>query len=134
MLAKKGRRKVDSATAFNMSHDPDSDLEIDATAGVSGEAYSQRTTYYGDLALALQAGGPTWGLKPEELAKVRPSLKSILSVPILDPDNPEKGQLQGTLQIDSDLTFTEMQFDRPERRDVAERFADVIALLLKAGR
>ena len=134
MLTKNGRRRVDSATAFNMSSDSDFDLEIDATAGVSGEAYSQRVTTYGDLELALQPGGPTWGLQPGERAKVRTSLKSILSVPIFDPDEPETGPLLGTLQVDSDLTFTEMQFDSPERRAVAERFADVIALLLKAGR
>jgi hypothetical protein len=133
MLAQNGRRKVDSATAFNMGHDPDCDLEINATAGVSGEAYSQRVTTFGDLGLALQTGGPTWGLKPGELAKVRSSLKSVLSVPVFDPDNPG-GELLGTLQVDSDLTFTDMQFDNPERRAVAERFADVIALLLKAGR
>lgn len=133
MLTHGARRRVDSQTAFNMQHDPDYDLEIDATAGVSGEAYSQRCTTYGDLALALQPGGPTWGLKPGEKAKVRPTLKSILSVPVFDPDNPE-GKLLGTLQVDSDHTFTEMQFDNPERRAVAERFADVIALLSKAGR
>jgi hypothetical protein len=133
MLVKRGRRKVDCTTAFNMRDDPDCDLEIDATAGVSGEAFSQRVTTFGDLGLALQPGGPTWGLRPGERAKVRTSLKSILSVPIFDPDNPD-GELLGTLQIDSDLTFTEMQFDRPEQRDVAERFADVIALLLKVGR
>jgi hypothetical protein len=133
MLSQKGRRKVDSATAFNMSNDPDFDIEIDATAGVSGEAYSLRVPTFGDLTVALQPGVPTWGLKPAELAKIRQSLKSILSVPIFDPDD-SAGALLGTLQIDSDLTFTEMQFDLPERREMAERFADVIALLLKAGR
>jgi hypothetical protein len=133
MLAQQGRRKVVSKTAFNMTADPDNDIEIDTTAGVSGEAYSLRVPTFGDLTVALQPGVPTWGLKPAELAKIRTTLKSILSVPIFDPDNPT-GELLGTLQVDSDLTYTEMQFDLPERRELAERFADVIALLLKAGR
>lgn len=116
-----------------MAHDPDGDLEIDATAGVTGEAWIHRTPAFGDLSLALQPGGPTWGLRPAEAARVRRGLRSVLSVPIFDPDNPE-GDLLGTFQIDSDLTLQEMGFDDQERREIAERFADVIALLSKAGR
>ena len=56
-----------------------------------------------------------------------------MSVPIFDPDDTD-GPLLGTLQVDSDSTFQDMEFDRPERRAVAERFADVVALLLKTGR
>ena len=133
LVSKGGKRRVDKDTAFYMSADPDQDLEIDATAGVSGEAFSQRVTFYGDLAMALQPGGPTWGLRDAERAKVRKGLKSILSVPVFDPDDAD-GPLLGTLQVDSDLTFEQLGFDRPERRDMAERFADVVALLLKAGR
>jgi hypothetical protein len=135
MLASKGgtRRQVDTATAFNMETDPDQDLEIDVAAGVSGEAFRSKLPVYGDLSLALQPGGPTWGLRDAERAKVRSGLKSVLSVPIFDPDDPE-GSLLGTLQVDSDLTMEQMEFDKPERRAVAERFADVVALLLKVGR
>jgi hypothetical protein len=133
MLLSKNRRRVDPDTAFNMGGDADCDLEIDATAGVSGEAFVQRATTYGNLALALQPGGPTWGLRDSERAKVRQQLKSILSVPVFNPDDPE-GTLLGTLQIDSDLTFEEMEFDRPDRRAVAERFGDVVALLIRTGR
>jgi hypothetical protein len=133
LLLGNGRRRVDAETAFNMRSDADSDLEIDATAGVSGEAFFHRATIYGDLQLALQEAGPSWGLRDAESAKIRPTLKSILSVPLFDPDHPER-QLLGTLQVDSDLRFDQMEFDKPERRAVAERFGDVIALLLKAGR
>lgn len=135
MLARENgrKRRLDTETAFNMTADPDNDLEIDSTAGVSGEAFVHRLAAYGDLGLALQPGGPTWGLHDAERAKVRRSLHSILSVPIFDPDDTD-GPLLGTLQVDSDSTFQDMEFDRPERRAVAERFADVVALLLKTGR
>jgi hypothetical protein len=125
------RRRVQANTAFNMSGDADEDLEIHATAGVSGKAVVQRRPAFGNLRLALQNEGPDWGLQPSEKAKVRQSLQSILSVPILDPDDP-KGQLLGTLQIDSDCTIEEMGFDQTERRELAERFADTVALLLKS--
>jgi hypothetical protein len=131
MLVNGRNRRVDADTAFNMDGDPDHDLEIDITAGVSGEAFVQRATVFGDLRLALQEGGPTWGLRTAERAKIRRELRSILSVPLYDPDDPE-GDLLGTLQVDSDLSITEMGFDVPEQRVIAERFADVIALLLKA--
>ena len=133
LLTSAGRRRVDADTAFNMDSDPDRDLELDATAGVSGEAFVHRVPTYGDLALALQPGGPTWGLRDGERARVRKSLKSILSVPLFNPDDPE-GPLLGTLQVDSDLAIAEIEFDRVERRAVAERFADVVALLLEAGK
>jgi hypothetical protein len=133
LLTKTGRRRVDAVTAFNMKNDGDSDLEIDAAAGVSGEAFTHRVAHYGDLQLTLQPGGPTWGLRESERARIRSDRKSILSVPIFDPDNP-RGALVGTLQVDSERTFEEMAFDDPDRRAMAERFADVIALLLKTGR
>jgi hypothetical protein len=126
-------RKVDRATAFNMDEDPDSDLELTVAAGVSGEAWVQRKPAYGDLTAALRPGGPSWGLTPPEKARVRSTLRSILSVPIPDPDNPD-GALLGTLQIDSDHTLDETDFDDDDCHPIAERFADVVALLLKSAK
>lgn len=115
-----------------MDGDPDCDLDIAATAGVSGEAYNYRRPAYGDLTIVLAQGAPTWGLLPSEAARVRSDLQSILSVPIFDPDDVD-GRLLGTLQVDSRLTIMEMGYDDSSRIAVAERFADVIALLLKVG-
>lgn len=126
-------RKVDTDTAANMSSDPDCDIVMNAHAGVSGEAFRGRVPVYGDLALAFQPGGPTWGLSNLQREKVRTSLRSILSVPVFDPDDPQ-GPLLGTLQVDSDHSFEEMGFDRLERHAMVERFADVVALLLRGTR
>lgn len=67
------------------------------------------------------------------MARVRASLRSVLSVPIADPDNPA-GPLVGTFQIDSDLMIEETGFDEEYSHEMAERFADVLALLMKAAR
>ena len=131
--ANRQRRRVNAATAFNMEKDPDCDLEIDVTAGVSGQAASKRRPAFGDISLPLQPGGPDWGLRDAEKARVRQSLKSILSVPVFNPADPD-GALFATLQIDSDLPLTEIGFDREEEWHIAERFADVISLLLEANR
>jgi hypothetical protein len=126
------RRRVDRETAFNMKDDPDSDLEIDATAGVSGEAFAQRKPAYGDLALGLNPAGPSWGLHASEKVRVRQTLCSILSVPVFNPDAPND-ELVATLQVDSDLPLDQMRFDDPAQQQLAERFADVAALMLSCG-
>lgn len=131
--ADRHRRKVEAATAFNMASDPDFDLEIDATAGVSGQAVINRRPAFGDISLPLQQGGPDWGLRDAEKAKVRQSLKSILSVPVFNSADPD-GPLLATLQVDSDLPLEDSGLDSEERWQMAERFADVVSLLLEAGR
>lgn len=68
------RRRVEIATAFNMEKDPDLDLEIDAMAGVSGQAALNRRPAFGDISIPLRPGGPDWGLRDTEKAKVRHSL------------------------------------------------------------
>src|SRR5712691_1762458 len=87
--ADRHRRKVHSATAFNTERDPDVDFEIDATSGARGQAVVNRRPAFGDLQLQLQPGGPDWGLREHERARVRQRLRSILSVPVFSPSNPD---------------------------------------------
>ncbi len=72
---------------------------------------------------------PAWGLQAVEQARVRPTLKSILSVPIFNPEDVD-GPLLGTLQVDSDLTVEEAGFNKAESSELLQQFADVLALLL----
>jgi hypothetical protein len=130
--ADRRRRRVDGATAFNMEGDPDWDLEIDETAGVSGQAVLHRRPAFGDISLPLQPGGPDWGLRDTEKARIRRTLMSILSVPVFDPADPT-GALLATLQVDSDLPLSESGLDQEEKWRLAERFADVVSLLLETG-
>ncbi len=116
-----------------MENDSDADLEIDATSGASGQAVINRRPAFGDLSLQLQPGGPEWGLRNHEKARVRQSLRSILSVPVFNPADPE-GKLLATLQIDSDLPLAEIGFDQEHTWGKAERFADVVSLLLEPVR
>src|SRR5262245_14791740 len=123
------RRRVNATTAFNMADDPDKDLEVDATAGASGKAVTFRRAAVADLTLLRITDVPPWGLKAAEQARVRPRLKSILSVPIFDPAD-ANGPLLGTLQVDSDLSVEEAGFNRPEAAELAQQFADVVSLLM----
>ncbi len=94
---------------------------------MSGEVIRHRTPADGDLTIAKAVGGRSWGLKPDEVSRVRPTLRSILSVPVFSPKNPD-GPLLATPQIDSDATVAAMKFDVLERRELAGRFADVVSL------
>jgi hypothetical protein len=130
----RSRRKVDAATAFNMDGDPDRDLEIDATAGASGEVEIHRAPAYGDLTQAAMPGAPGWGMRPHETAKVRATLKSILSVPVFSPSNPA-GPLLATLQVDSDEPVEVVGFaDLDLKGGLAQTFADVVGVTDRRGR
>lgn len=127
--ADRTRRQVHTATAYNMEHDPDRDLEIGATAAASGKAVTERRAAVADLGLLQITAAPAWGLQASEQTRVRPTLKSILTVPIFNPEDID-GPLLGSLQVDSDLTVEEAGFNRPESAELLQQFADVLSLLL----
>ena len=72
-------------------------------------------------------------MRDAEKARVRQSLKSILSVPVFNPSDTD-GDLLATLQIDSDLPLSESGLGNEQKRQAAERFADVVSLLLETNR
>lgn len=123
------RRRVHTSTAFNMANDPDQGLQIGATAAASGKAVAERRAAVADLVLLQITAAPAWGLRASEQALVRPTLKSILSVPIFNPEDVD-GPLLGSLQVDSDLTVEEAGFTKPEAAELLQQFADVLSLLL----
>jgi hypothetical protein len=123
------RRQVHTSTAFNMANDPDQDLEIGATAAASGKAIVGRRAAVADLVLLQISAAPAWGLRAAEQARVRPTLKSILSVPIFNPEDVD-GPLLGSLQVDSDLTVEDAGFNKPESSELLQQFADVLSLIL----
>jgi hypothetical protein len=123
------RRQLHAATAYNMDQDPDRDLEIGATAAASGKAVSERRAAVADLGLLRITATPAWGLKADEQIRVRPTLMSILTVPIFNPEDID-GPLLGSLQVDSDLTVEEAGFTKPESAELLQQFADLLSLLL----
>ena len=123
------RRRVHAATAYNMESDPDRDLEVGATAAASGKAVTARRAAVADLGLLRITATPAWGLKAEEQTRVRPTLMSILTVPIFNPEDID-GPLLGSLQVDSDLTVEEAGFTKPESAEMLQQFADLLSLLL----
>ena len=95
-----------------MDVDPDQDLEIDQDAGCSGQCWVDKAPTYADLEEAARVPG-SFGLTPQQQARVRTDRKAMLSVPIFDriaigdrddPDLP----LLGVLSFDTDQTFAQL--------------------------
>ena len=128
-VADRTRRQVHAATAYNMENDPDRDLEVGATSAASGKAVTERRAAVADLGLLRITATPPWGMKTDEQMRVRPTLMSILSVPIFNPEDID-GPLLGSLQVDSDLTVEEAGFTKPESAELLQQFADLLSLLL----
>ena len=127
------RRRVHRSSAFNMDDDPDCDLELDVHAGVSGEAFTNKRPVVGDLTVPSAVGMPSWRLDAAENARVRRTLKSILSVPVFDPSDSDGAPL-ATLQVDTDVELAESGLAEEHTREVVERFADVVSFLLDVRR
>jgi hypothetical protein len=127
--ADRTRRQVHAATAYNMDADPDRDLMVGAHAAASGRAVAERRAAVADLGLLRITATPAWGLKAEEQTRVRPTLMSVLTVPIFNPEDID-GPLLGSLQVDSDLTVEEAGFTKPEAGERLQQFADLFSLLL----
>jgi NTE family protein len=95
-----------------MDTDPDQDLEIEQDAGCSGQCWVDKAPAYADLDEAA-ADPESFGLKPQQQAKVRQDRKSMLSVPIFDRipvgerDNPDP-PLLGVLSFDTDRTLAQL--------------------------
>jgi predicted acylesterase/phospholipase RssA/FMN phosphatase YigB (HAD superfamily) len=89
---------------FNMDFDADDRMELSLEAGGAGQCYTGRNTIIVDL-LRAKREYPSFQMSKYEQALVRPSLRSLLSVPIFDPQS--RGSLEnrkviGVLNIDSD--------------------------------
>jgi len=128
---------VHKETAFNMESDSDNDLPLPVVSGACGKAVRTKSWVLADLTILPAEDGPDWALPPDKQARVRKTLKTILSVCIFDPDAKPEGDRKppviGTLQVDSDLAHQEIFGDVDVARHVATGFADSVAVLLRAG-
>jgi NTE family protein len=97
-----------------METDPDQDLEIEQDAGCSGQCWDDKAPAYADLQEAA-ANPESFGLTPQQQAKIRGDRRSMLSVPIFERipvaerDNPDP-PLLGVLSFDTDRTLTQLNW------------------------
>jgi NTE family protein len=97
-----------------MDADPDQDLEIDQDAGCSGQCWVDKAPAYADLQEAA-TDPASFGLTPQQQARVRPDRRSMLSVPIFDRitvgerDNPDP-PLLGVLSFDTGRALTQLNW------------------------
>jgi hypothetical protein len=116
---------------FDHGFDPednDKNIEVPVGTGCSGQSWVKNSLLAEDLTVISTEGiGAHWGIPEGEAKKIRPSLRSILSVPILSPT--QRG-IVAILNLDSDNTKDEMKFDDPGMRQTAHLFASVLGRML----
>lgn len=102
----KGRLRV--FYTYNMDNDPDDQLEFDTGSGACGQCYQRHQSVICDLEDATRTFRDVWKMNKYQQAMVRQSLRSLLCVPIFNPNryNPSianvDNPLLGVLSFDSD--------------------------------
>ena len=100
-----------------MENDADDRLEFELAASACGESWMSRTVVVFDVGKSLKTGTSIPGLNKFQRALVRPTLSTILSIPIFDVDHTAADRLDphkpliGILNFDSD-TVTMAKFER----------------------
>ena len=129
------RETLRIVASHNMDGDADDQLEFQFHEGACGECWRGRRIVISDVGAFLKEKKPIPGLTKHQQAQVRPTLSTIISIPIfnpsgraLDPGSTDNS-LIGILNIDSD-TATVGDFERCTR--AAERAAITCGRVLSA--
>jgi NTE family protein len=122
---------------YNMDDDTDDRLEFDFGVGASGRCWQTHDFLVSDLTEAQPVFEAERNMNKYQQALIRPSLKSLLSVPIFDPTQFDSGRdkvdntLLGVLNFDSDEDLLE-EFSRIEVQQAAANGAKLVAQMLKS--
>jgi hypothetical protein len=109
---------------YNTGPDPERVASFPLYFGVTGEAYKTRST------ILLELPTDHISTYEEEVQPlILPELRTVLAAPLLQSNDPKDEPL-GVLAFDSVLTPDRLFFHRPEARQLAQSWADIIAKLL----
>jgi NTE family protein len=133
LLTSRGTLRV--VAGYNMDSDADDRLELEVETSACGECWAKQKTVVFDIGVYLRAHTRIPGLTKYQQALVRPTLSTIMSVPIFDrvDDNPSNlipdKPLIGILNFDSDGA-TVAQFEAAQ--DAAHKAAVACGAILQA--
>src|ERR1700722_12321160 len=122
-------------TGFNMEGDADDRLEFEMENSACGECWTKQKIVVFDIGVYLRAKSRIPGLTKYQQALVRPTLSTILSIPIFDRVHADLGNLAdgksliGILNFDSD-DATVAQFEAAQ--DAAHKAAVACGAILQA--
>lgn len=111
---------------YNTAPDPERTASFPLAFGVAGEAYTTRSVVVRELSPDHVAT-----YQAEIQPSVHPLLKTVMAAPLLASEDRSDEPL-GVLAFDSTLSPHSLSFDRPEARDLAQGWADIVARLLTA--
>jgi hypothetical protein len=120
----------------NMEKDTDDRLELDIGVGAGGRCWQRHDFVIVDLTDAQKVFESEWKMTKYQQRLIRPSLKSLLSVPIFDQNRFDKSKpktenpLLGILTFDSDDDLLE-DFGKPEVQKAAAEGSVLLAKQLR---
>lgn len=110
--------------AYNTAPDPERVASFPLFFGVTGQAYKTRSVVLHEL-----PADHVSGYEDEVQPLILPDLRTVLAAPLLK-SNDLKDEPLGVLAIDSVLPPAKLFFDRPEARQLAQLWADILAKCL----
>jgi hypothetical protein len=113
-----------SRYAYNTAPDPERVASFPLLFGVTGEAYKTRSTVLMEL-----PSNHVSTYEEEVQPLILPELRTVLAAPLLKSNDPRDEPL-GVLAFDSVLTPEKLFLNKPEARQLAQSWADIIAKLL----
>lgn len=109
--------------------DQDLHIRVPVGTGCAGRAFLHNSAIAADVTELSRSGSDVnWGLPHDEIIKVRSSLKSIFSVPIIYGNGANS---RAILNIDSDNTIDEIGFNDESIQKIGFCFAETLRGLLE---
>ncbi len=127
MVPNKDYLRITNQYGFSLENDLDLEISLPMNTGCAGRAWMKGQPVVADLEQTVPEGGPDWNLPPQEAMKVRPTLKSILSVPV-KAGMPYR--TMAVLNVDSDDRMSDTRFVDKEIQHIAYCFVKVLSSLL----
>lgn len=123
MIDRKRSRRI-AKYSFNTDPDPERQADWPIEFGVTGEAITTRQVVLKEL----QPDHHTTYPDDVKMAVLQ-DIKTILAAPILDPGD-RRGPPLGVVAFDSVMSIQDLGFGSREVRNVAQAWADVIAIII----
>lgn len=132
------KQKLRILYSYNMDNDTDDRLELSINGGAIGKCWQTLNPVLVDMEQAKKTFETDWRMNKYQQALVRPTLKTLISMPIFDPisldtyKNGDKNVILAVLSMDSDHDllneFTELSRKASgEIRELVDLFSSYIA-------
>lgn len=102
-------------------------VTLEPGQGCAGIAYQEERVVSADI---VKYGHDKFGLGPGMASKIPSTMKSIISVPLVDLIDTESPRIRGVLSLTTSLSFDESGFNNPDVQEKLIALSDTLSRLL----